>query len=849
MRRRYRLLFVFWLLLFLLRPLGLPVVRANPAVTQGKSLRLDLHGDPLPPGAIARLGTERLRPGRDTLALTFCAGGKLLASAHADAYIELWDGVSGQHRGRLTTPTGVGLRCLAASPDGKRLAAGDDAHGIWLWDLATGKPPRLLQGHFANPHDLAFAPDSQTLASVARQRSYEYGGPDFAVHLWDVATGKPLRQLPGHTYSPRGVAFLPDGKHLVSTSGDLTLRLWDAAAGKEVRQCAVRGDDALAVRPLPDGKTVAVIVRGGPNTNWCEWWDVAAGKSLRRTPLPKDLDGVWGIAVSPDGRQLAVFDPYNLLLVDAATGETLRNWKAPVGQFLAVVFAPDGKRLAAATPGRIFFWEVTTGQEVTAKAAHDSHIRLLRFQSDAKTLLTLGDDSTVRVWEADTGQPLRHFAVGSGRQGYGADLSPDGRILADPRGHGDRLLALWDTMTGKLVGSVEGRSNWGTPSVVFSPDGKTLAVAFPCVQWGKALPHCDLRLVDAASGKVLHKLGSDFEEEPKVLFSPDGNYLAHWRGELRIWEVATGKKAKHGRMTRQPLFFLADGQTLALGADPDQEDLWNGGITLWNFKTGQAVPRLPTGPGTLFFAVAPGYNQVVLGMGPEGDACLRDLTTGKLLGRLTGHRGAIAKVAFSADGKRLATGGVDGTVLIWDLAALLQQQRQWHMDLTAADMENLWTCLGAAKPAALLDVMDRLVEAPAATVTMLQKRLHPVSVAGLEGWLTDLDSPQFAKRDQSMRALGRMEFAAAEGLKRVLAVKPSLELRQRVEKLLKQLDEPVTAPQLLASWRAVTVLEQIDSPQARALLKTLAQGAPQARLTQLARTALERLAKQAPALK
>jgi hypothetical protein len=172
---------------------------------------------------------------------------------------------------------------------------------------------------------------------------------------------------------------------------------------------------------------------------------------------------------------------------------------------------------------------------------------------------------------------------------------------------------------------------------------------------------------------------------------------------------------------------------------------------------------------------------------------------------------------------------------------LLKQQREPHTPLAADELEKLWTTLGSVSPAALLEVMDRLLEAPEATLTLLQKRLRPVSTAGLEGWLSDLDAPKFAKRDQAMRELGRLEFAAADALQRLLVSQPSLEMRQRVEKLLKQLQEPFAAPALLASWRAVTVLEQIASPQARSLLQTLAQGAPQARLTQLAREAVARL--------
>jgi hypothetical protein len=173
---------------------------------------------------------------------------------------------------------------------------------------------------------------------------------------------------------------------------------------------------------------------------------------------------------------------------------------------------------------------------------------------------------------------------------------------------------------------------------------------------------------------------------------------------------------------------------------------------------------------------------------------------------------------------------------------LRQQQRQRPGALSATELQALWTELGTQQTDALLDTSDRLVEAPDATLAFLQPRLAPVSTAGLEDFLADLDAGSFAKRDKAMHELGRMEFAAASALERVLAGHPTLEVRRRVEKLLQQLQEPTYSLALLASWRAITVLEQINTPQARDLLETLAKGAAGARLTREAQSALQRLA-------
>ncbi|MBI1914566.1 MAG: hypothetical protein HYS12_07485 [Planctomycetes bacterium] len=215
-----------------------------------------------------------------------------------------------------------------------------------------------------------------------------------------------------------------------------------------------------------------------------------------------------------------------------------------------------------------------------------------------------------------------------------------------------------------------------------------------------------------------------------------------------------------------------------------------------------------------------------------------------------GTDGKVACVAFAPGGKVLATGSNDTTVLFWGLAGPTGDGKQPAPG--EKELQSLWADLAGEDAAKAYRAIWALVASPQQAVPFLRKHLKPAVPADaqkLKQLLADLDSPRFSVREKAIQELAKLGDLAEPGLRRVLEGKPSLEVRQRVERLLEQLQGPVVTPDRLREIRAVEALEHMGTAEARRLLKELAAGAAGARLTREATAADARLSARSAPLK
>jgi eukaryotic-like serine/threonine-protein kinase len=581
--------------------------------------------------------------------VVFSPDGRQIASVCMDGRLAIRDARTGVVLHALERPAvllgGALVRGMAYSLDGRYLAVARNDGLIRVWEAGSGQLVHTLEGHKKGPAwQVAFSPDSRTLASC---------GSDRRVRLWDLASGKVLQVFRDHPSAVKGVAFRPDGRSVVAACDDGTVKVWDRETRRQT--FSFRGD--LLAYPLsPRFSADARRLAWAGLDDVIKIWDTTTGRL--QIDQPSNTHRCRAVAFSPDGRRIALagFDG-TLRLLDAVTGREMLTIFAHPSHVAGVAFSPDGNKLASASYDHtVRIWDATPldgdpqAAHCVTLTGHKDKVSGVAFSSDGRWLASASWDHTVKLWELAGVGP-------ASRAGPEADVPLGSRHRPAPGN-----ITLRHTLRGHR-GLVTG--------VAFSSDQRTVASA----SWDNTVKLWDLQgpsgdsLTPRRSIPLTRRVFS-------IAFSPDGQLLAIGQDNgIALYDPATARPVHPFKGTPAPVpcvaFHPHRPLLISTGASDSAVKAWAVAAAEFSFEIRHYSNPNPC------VAVSPDGRRIA-GPLPEkagDDHTVKvwnvdwDAKTYTPFRTLKGHRNYVWKVAFSPDGRYLASGSWDSTVKVWDLRA------------------------------------------------------------------------------------------------------------------------------------------------------------------------------------
>jgi WD40 repeat protein len=617
--------------------------KSEPSSPPAAKPTVDRHGDPLPPGAVGRLGTNRL-----------------------------------QH---IADRGNDGVSALVFSPDGKTLAvAGYEDGRISVWEADTGRLVHMLGRHEGEIVSLAFAPDGRRLLA---------GDRNGQVWLWDTASGKKVYQVQADRVAVYGLAFAPAGDLWAAAGFCGTVTVWEARRPRKVLELrgGEQGDDLEedrygVVAFAPDGRRLAA----------------ASSYNFRAEELPQDKLGPFMMGC-PDPFEMMNHPEYFLSKMEEQAREMHEVIKEEFGdspRSMGFTFGDEGgvsRGWRVGEAGRLSVWKLPSGECEAVWELEEGAPHVLTFSADGSALASVG--RTVHAWDVARRRKLPPGQFPAQWVGV-PGLSPQGRTVVTV----DNVPRLWDAVQGKEVCALE----TGGP-FAFSPHGDRLALVYgrdtvemrDAASGEEVLPlprhhHWidgisfaaagDLAGVSSAGAAVLWDRKTQAElarfagaVNPPA-FSPDGGRLAYCEtrasdegARVVVWDRRTAKRLLELEGLDPSALLFADESTLVIGNEMGQVGLYDLAARKWGKVLRDAEDHIRA------LALSPDGRLLAAGS-DDGQVRLWQRADGQLLRAIAApeedlrHYGGKApqELALSADGKQLGWASPAGTFVAWDCA-------------------------------------------------------------------------------------------------------------------------------------------------------------------------------------
>lgn len=786
--------------------------------------------EPLPKDARLQFGTQRFRSPTSVQILALSPDEKTVVTL--GGHLIVWDTITGKERWRadpgefgFQSGASYGVRGITFAADSGKFYTPSKWEEVIAWDTLTGlrnvttiNPPmsrpekRLVQ---CESRSVELKPDNEVVAvgNAARlavckkngQILYEIANnPKNPITEENVGRDR-LRFGGDYSYG----RFSPDGKLLAVVLSETPeeIRLCDAENGNELRRIKLKAN-LVRLEFSPDSKQIVATERDSA----VRMYDVATGKEIWafQIELKNNAESYTSsVAYSPDGNIVAAGAPigadFGIYLLKAETGEKIGKLEGHVSKPWGLAFTADSKTLySSGWDGMIRRWDVTAREQLETPGGVRA-TRVAAASPDGRTLAYGDDLGTIRLVHARRGTELRRLKL-PGTKYTQLRYSPDGRKLAGGGiSRDDVHVAVWDVADGNLLHRWDWPKGRDPHSKVndfsFTSDGRYLAAAV----FRQDAAHVWDLTKDGLTGTIEH--GDVFG----VSFSPDGKTLATagWDKKLRFVDMETMKVRRTAEVEKaENRKELGDVRMYSVRYAPQGGIIatahMNGVIRVWRADDMEVLKT---------FRLDGRFSYCAMNFSPDGlwlatgtgrrNVTLSDPLTGQKIWNASAHQDHLYNVGFGRDGRTIISGGDDGVCYFWDL-----QPKEKQSD---RGLNGQWRDLRGDDSKVAFQAMQNLATTPVRTVKLLSEKLRPI---------------------KSVLDLNRVKESTEKKTER---------RKQLMQRLIDK--NQGTTERLATVRRAISLLEQIGSPQAVALLRELASKDDRSTVRQLASDALARIDK------
>ncbi len=520
-------------------------------------------------------------------------------------------------RDLMAFDAGTPLETLSISHHGSQVAVAGWGGEVKLFSLKTGELEQTFNTEAGYVFALAFSPDDTKLA-VGSNQSGKY------LSVWDVASGKRIADLSGHTDAVLSVAWSRDGKSLLSGSYDNAARLWNVEDGTSKEY---RGHDwwVWSARFSNDEKQIVTASQDGSVLVW----DREAGTAS--APFLEHSGPVFATDTSPDGQWIAT----------AGYDKQVLLWKASELKGIDLQKAITAEKVERqATP-------------TIALRGHTAPVRSVKFSHDGRLLISSGEDNAICVWDVASNQLVKQLRGHANRVSTALFAPDDDQIVSAGYDHRAKLWKISGYEEVKVLGGkvLKGHQD-AILGAAFSPDGKSVVTASrdrSAIAW------------DLERGEIKQRYTEGHAYLASTgIFLPDGKQVLTGAvdGTTRIWDLGTGTQSAvlEGTGIHAAVTVTSDGQWIVTGSNDQSLRVWDSSGAL--VKTIKGFKSDITS-----VAAMPGRKAVLVG-DQVGRCQLIDLETEERLWESRTHSRAITAIAFTADQKRVLTASLDRTVSV-----------------------------------------------------------------------------------------------------------------------------------------------------------------------------------------